>query len=70
MACHGVISAALQRRNRLLDQAGDYAAFIFQPLPLRHLKAGRSPAPRCRGFCQRSPIQRQLITAASCCAPC
>src|SRR5260370_24537503 len=28
---------AYQRRNRLLDQAGDYAAFNFQPLPLRHL---------------------------------
>jgi hypothetical protein len=28
MACHGVISAGAQRRNRLLDQAGDYAAFI------------------------------------------
>ena len=37
MACHGVISAGL-RRNRLLDQAGDYAAFKFQPLPLRHRK--------------------------------
>src|SRR6266852_8373755 len=30
---------AYQRRNRLLDQAGDYAAFNFQPLPLRHLAA-------------------------------
>jgi hypothetical protein len=36
MACHGVISAG-SRRNRLLHQAGDYAAFNFQPLPLRHL---------------------------------
>jgi hypothetical protein len=27
--------------NRLLDQAGDYAAFIFQPLPLRHLSTDR-----------------------------
>jgi hypothetical protein len=35
MACHGVISAG-SRRNRLLHQAGDYAAFNFQPLPLRH----------------------------------
>ena len=34
-ACHGVISAGFGR-NRLLDQAGDYAAFNFQPLPLRH----------------------------------
>ena len=34
MACHGVISAG-SRRNRLLHQAGDYAAFNFQPLPLR-----------------------------------
>jgi hypothetical protein len=24
------------RRNRLLHQAGDYAAFNFQPLPLQH----------------------------------
>ena len=35
LACHGVISAGL-RRNRLLHQAGDYAAFNFQLLPLRH----------------------------------
>jgi replicative DNA helicase len=35
MACHGVISAGFGR-NRLLDQAGDYAASNFQPLPLRH----------------------------------
>jgi hypothetical protein len=35
MACHGVISAGICR-NRLLHQAGDYAAFNFQPLPLRH----------------------------------
>src|SRR5207302_7402102 len=41
MACHGVISAG-SRRNRLLHQAGDYAAFNFQPLPLRH----RSRFPR------------------------
>jgi hypothetical protein len=27
------------RRNRLLHQAGDYAAFNFQPLPQRHLAA-------------------------------
>ena len=33
-ACHGVISAG-ESRNRLLEQAGDYAAFNFQPLPLR-----------------------------------
>jgi hypothetical protein len=39
MTCHGVISAGL-RQNRLLHQAGDYAAFNFQPLPLRHLARG------------------------------
>ena len=31
MACHGVISAGICR-NRLLDQAGDYATSEFQPL--------------------------------------
>ena len=35
MVCHGVISAG-ESRNRLLHQAGDYAAFNFQPLLLRH----------------------------------
>jgi len=25
----------IQRQNRLLEQAGNYAAFIFQPFPLR-----------------------------------
>src|SRR5260370_5559690 len=47
-----------QRRNRLLDQAGDYAALIFQPLPLRHLDLAnpllvpdyrRSIAAHCQG---------------------
>jgi hypothetical protein len=42
MACHGVISAG-SRRNRLLHQAGDYAAFNFQPLPLRRQRVA---APR------------------------
>jgi hypothetical protein len=29
------------KRALLLDQAGDYAAFIFQPLPLRHPRSHR-----------------------------
>ena len=33
---HGVISPASHCRSRLLVQAGDFAVFIFQPLPLRH----------------------------------
>src|SRR5262245_5412492 len=33
----GRSSAIRLCRNRLLDQAGDYAAFNFQPLPLQHL---------------------------------
>jgi hypothetical protein len=37
MARHGVISAGAQTPESLVDQAGDYAVFIFQPLPLRHL---------------------------------
>src|SRR5438270_8125532 len=36
IARHGGSPPAYQRRNRLLDQAGDYAPFNFQPLPLRH----------------------------------
>jgi hypothetical protein len=36
MACHGVISTGAQTPESLVDQAGDYAAFIFQPLPLQH----------------------------------
>src|SRR6516165_8763148 len=32
----GVISVGAQTPNRLLVQAGDYAAFIFKPLPLQH----------------------------------
>src|SRR5262249_47154680 len=32
-ARHGVISAGISVPESLLHQAGDYAAFIFQPLP-------------------------------------
>jgi hypothetical protein len=39
MACHGVFSAGICR-NRLLDQAGDYATSEFQPLTATAPKFG------------------------------
>jgi hypothetical protein len=39
MACHGVISAGIKVPESLVDQAGDYAAFNFQPPLLRHLSS-------------------------------
>ena len=39
MARHGVISTGVPTPESLVHQAGDYAAFKFQPLPLRHPRA-------------------------------